>query len=113
MYHSGSVSQYFQSLLFPYSPFFHRHRQRAPAVVVARHQPLLELHIKQDNIFRFCVPNHVLWEKDEDSVRSALGGKINSLLDPNDDAKCLHQQEDGQSFSSSFFSIFQLLLLSK
>ena len=85
---------------------FHRHPQRAPRVVVARHQPLLELHIKQDNIFRLCVPNHALWEKDEDSVRSALIGKINSLHDPNDDAKCLHQEEDHQGFSFFIFLHF-------
>lgn len=39
-------------------------------VVIARHKPLMELPIKLDDIFRRCVPNHVLSEKDDDLLNS-------------------------------------------
>lgn len=43
-------------------------------VVIARHKPLMELRIKLDDIFRRCVPNHVLSEKDDDLLNSNFKG---------------------------------------
>ena len=47
-------------------------------VLVTRQQLLLELHIELNDIFCRYFPNHILSERNDDSVFGTLGGKINT-----------------------------------